>query len=63
MTETIENKICPFKAIAENDSKKCLIPEEDKNNEEVYGYCKCLKCPGHDDNCVPYKQLKEYKLI
>jgi len=63
MAKTIDNKICPYKAIAENDSKKCLIPEEDKNNEKIYGYCKCLKCPGYNDNCLNYKQLRENNLI
>ena len=63
MTETIENKVCPYKGVAERDVKRCSISKEDLENPKIYGYSDCLKCNGFKNKCDFYNELKKLKLI
>jgi len=59
---TIE-KICTYKGIAERDIKRNPVSGDIKENLKIYGYSKCLKCNGFDNNCNHYKSLKELRLL
>jgi len=63
--EKLDNKICPYKCVAERDIKICPMPKEDFENPKIYGYSNCLKCNGlgFDNKCDFYRELKKFNLI
>jgi hypothetical protein len=60
MTENIEKKICAWKTNAEFQWKMLGEAEKKKNADDItyLKYERCMKCPGYDETCTKYQEMK-----